>query len=113
MDDAVKALSCLSKVDMTEVSKFSDPPPALVVTTMECVCLLMGVEPSWAESKKLLNDVTFLHSLVEYDKDSIDEKVLQKLQKCVFASFSHLCDFVCLLILTSTRSSRGNTRSRY
>ena len=41
---------------------------------MEAVCVLMGMKPEWGEAKKLLNDMNFLDTLQQYDKDNIEEK---------------------------------------
>jgi dynein heavy chain len=72
---AVKALRSLNKQDITEVKSFPKPPD-LVMTVMEAVCLLKGVNPTWEDAKKLLNDPRFLESLVNYKKDEIPPKVL-------------------------------------
>ena len=43
------------------------------------VCILMGVEPSWAQSKRLLGDPSFIATLKNYDKDAISPTLLRKL----------------------------------
>lgn len=94
LEGAVKALSTLSKGDITEVKSLKTPP-AGVKLTMEAVCIMMGVKPAkipnpsgkgkvddyWEPAKKeLLNDPRFLQRLVEYDKDNISEAVIEKVK---------------------------------
>eukprot|EP00960_Hanusia_phi_P050219 760078-Hanusia_phi.AAC.2 len=81
-DSALKALKSLNKNDITEIKSFAKPPE-MVMTTLEAVCILKGVKPTWEESKKLLNDSNFLSSLETYDKDNIPEKSLKSLQKYI------------------------------
>ncbi|GBG29641.1 Dynein heavy chain 7, axonemal [Hondaea fermentalgiana] len=94
LEGAVKALSTLSKNDITEVKSLKTPP-AGVKLTLEAVCIMMGVKPRkvpnpngkgkvddyWEPAKKeLLNDPRFLQRLVEYDKDNISEEVINKVK---------------------------------
>ncbi len=81
-DSAVKALKALNKNDITELKSFAKPPE-MVMFTMESVCILKGVKPTWDESKKLLNDSNFLSSLETYDKENIKDKTVKALQKYV------------------------------
>ena len=70
---SVDALKSLNKNDVNEVKAYKQPPE-LVVMTLECICILMGVKPDWGEAKKLMGDSAFLEKLQEYDKDNIAEK---------------------------------------
>eukprot|EP00163_Fabomonas_tropica_P009439 TRINITY_DN1923_c0_g1_i1.p1 TRINITY_DN1923_c0_g1~~TRINITY_DN1923_c0_g1_i1.p1 ORF type:complete len:2652 (-),score=902.80 TRINITY_DN1923_c0_g1_i1:9-7298(-) len=78
-DAAVKALQALNKSDINEVKSFNNPPE-LVRITMEAVCTLKNIEPTWVEAKKLLGQMDFLKQLEEYDKDSIPDGMLRKLK---------------------------------
>ena len=85
------ALGTLKKQDLqTAVSQAdhgsntrSQSYKVTVRLTMEAVCLLKGVEPSWAAGKALLGDRHFVQSLQEFDKDRIPETTLAKLQKYI------------------------------
>jgi dynein heavy chain len=52
-----KALESLNKKDMTEIKSYGRPP-MLVEKVMEAVMILRGSEPTWAESKKQLGELT-------------------------------------------------------
>jgi len=79
---AVSALNSLTKGDITEVKSFAKPPP-MVQTTMEAVCILLGLKPDWDTSKKLLGESDFMEQLKGYDKDNMDPKRIKLLQKYV------------------------------
>ena len=80
LESAVKALKSLTKADITEVKSFTNPPNAVRVV-MEAVCILLGEEPKWENSKKLLGRSDFMELLTGYDKDNIAEAKLKKLRK--------------------------------
>jgi len=80
LESAVKALASLTKADITEVKSFTNPPNAVRVV-MEAVCVLMGEEPKWEVSKKLLGKSDFMELLTTYDKDNIPPARLKKLRK--------------------------------
>lgn len=80
LESAVKALKSLTKADITEVKSFTNPPNAVRVV-MEAVCVLMGEEPKWENSKKLLGRSDFMELLTGYDKDNIADAKLKKLRK--------------------------------
>ena len=96
LEKALKALNTLSKNDITEV-KAMKSPPAGVLLTMEAVCHMMGVKPNksrddrgkvqwdyWEPAKKeLLGDTKFLQRLIDYDKDNIEEKIVNKVKPFV------------------------------
>ena len=76
---ACEALDTLTVDDMREWGAFRKLSP-LVVATMEAVCLLKGIAPSREASRRLLGDHKLVQSLVSFDKDSVPEKTLAKLQ---------------------------------
>ena len=96
LQKAIKALNTLSKNDITEV-KSMKTPPAGVLITMEAVCLMMSVKPArsrddkgkvqydyWEPAKKdLLGDSKFLKRLIDYDKDNIPAKIMDKVKPFV------------------------------
>lgn len=79
---AIKALDSLDKSKINEVKSFKNPP-LLVGVTMEAVCILLGKKPEWKEGQKLLSDMNFMKTLMEYDKDNIEPKRIRKLQKYI------------------------------
>ena len=85
LNSALAALNTLTPQDITIV-KTMKSPPAGVRLVMESVCVLKGIKPEripdpagtgkkiedyWGPSKKMLGDMKFLESLVNFDKDNI------------------------------------------
>ena len=79
---AVDSLKSLNKGDITEIKSFPKPPP-LVQKTMEAVCILLQQKPDWDNAKKILGDTNFLRTLMDFDKDNIDPKVIKQLGKYI------------------------------
>ncbi|KAG9435569.1 dynein heavy chain 6, axonemal isoform X1 [Apis mellifera carnica] len=77
--EAQKALEALDKRDINEVRVFIQPPH-LVRFVMEAVNLLLGEKTDWASAKLVLGDIHFLDRLINYPKDEISDKLLEKLQ---------------------------------
>ncbi|KAL4693863.1 hypothetical protein H8959_013128 [Pygathrix nigripes] len=82
LDAANKALDSLDKADISEIRVFTKPP-ALVMTVMEAISILLNAKPDWASAKQLLGDSNFLKRLLEYDKENIKPQILAKLQKYI------------------------------
>ena len=78
LEAAVQALEALNKKDITEIRSYNKAP-TLVLTVMESVMILKGVDPSWAEAKKQLGDPNFIKTLVDFDKDNMSDRVLKKI----------------------------------
>jgi len=76
--DALKALEKLKKQEISEIKSMSNPP-AGVQKTMEAVCILLGAKEDWETAKKVLANVNFLKTLRDYDKDNIEQKVINKI----------------------------------
>jgi dynein heavy chain len=79
---AMKALDKLDKTAIQEVKAFANPP-ALVQTTLEAVCIMMGSKTSWKDAKALMSQMDFLDQLKKYDKDNISAKKIKKLKKYI------------------------------
>ena len=90
LNAAIASLNTLKPKDIGEVKSLAKPP-AGVRLVMEAVCVMCGVAPDmikdpeggtkkikdyWAPSKKLLATNGFLQSLIDYDKDNIDPKII-------------------------------------
>lgn len=72
------SLDCLSQSALSELKRYQSPPPA-VGLVMSAVMVLMRSKPTWAEAKKQLADAAFLEKLRDFDKDSVDAVMLDKL----------------------------------
>ena len=90
-------LKSLSKGDITEIKVMKKPPDA-VKLVMEAVCIMQHVKPEkiknpngdkpakiddyWGPSQKMLNDLgpdKFKQALIDFDKENIPEKVINKI----------------------------------
>jgi len=80
LEAAQKALELLNKKDLAEVKMYQKPPKA-VEKTIEAVMVLRKSEPTWAEGKKQLGDPNFPVQLVNYDKDTLNDAILNKVSK--------------------------------
>ena len=69
--------------------------------------MLRRSEPSWAEAKKQMGDPGFLNQLINFDKDSLNDQVLQKVSKytkeadfdpVVVGGISVACKSMCLWV---------------
>ena len=95
LNSALEALNTLTPADITVVKSMKTPPKGVRIV-MEAVCVLKGVKPDkvpdptgtgkmiedyWSSSKRVLADIKFLDNLINYDKDNIDPKIIQVLEK--------------------------------
>lgn len=85
LNSALAALNTLTTQDITVVKTMKSPPQG-VRLVMEAVCCIKGVKPErvpdpagtgkkiedyWGPSKKVLGDMKFLDSLINFDRDNI------------------------------------------
>ncbi len=90
----MEALNTLTTADIAVVKTMKNPPnPVRLV--MEAVCILKGVKPElvpdpatgikvedyWGPSKRVLGDMKFLESLLNYDKDFIPLANITKIRQ--------------------------------
>ncbi|XP_052747260.1 dynein axonemal heavy chain 7 [Bicyclus anynana] len=96
LNSALAALDTLTPQDITFIKTMKSPPRGIKLV-MEAICILKEMKPDkipnpsgvgtvedyWGPSKKLLNDIKFLESLQNYDKDNIPPAVMKKLMTTV------------------------------
>ncbi|XP_053692426.1 dynein axonemal heavy chain 2-like [Sabethes cyaneus] len=76
LNSAIAALDSLNKKDMNEIKSYSRPP-VKVEQVLNAVMILLGKEPTWAESKRQLGEQKFLDTLRNFDRNNIGEKTLK------------------------------------
>ena len=80
LEEAAQALQDLRKEDITELRSFAKPHP-LVQDVTCCVVILRGLKDvSWKGAKAMMTDGGFLRSLVEFDKDSLNDKQIKQVK---------------------------------
>ena len=80
LEKAAEALNNIKKDDITEIRSFAKPP-ALVACVCECVCIFKRVDDvSWKGAKTMMTDTSFLNSLLNFDKDKLNAKQVNKVK---------------------------------
>lgn len=99
MESALKALQTLTSADIAVVRSMRTPPLAVKVV-LEGVCILKSIGPErvpgpsgvgyveeyWPAAKKMMGDLKFLDSLINFEKDIIPPKNIQKLQERILTN---------------------------
>ncbi|XP_077275021.1 dynein heavy chain at 36C [Temnothorax americanus] len=97
LDAANAALNTLTSQDI-QIVKSMKRPPAGVRLVMEAICILKDVKPErvqgpegpmddyWKPSLRILGDIHFLESLLNYDKDNIPERIMTKIRTTILTN---------------------------
>ncbi len=94
LEAAVAALNTIKPQDITLVKSMKNPPMA-VKFVLEAVCVMKGikserkpdpatgkmVEDFWGPSLKMLGDMKFLESLIQYDKNNIAPATMKRIRE--------------------------------
>lgn len=92
LNSALAALNTLTPADISVIKTMKNPPKGIKLV-MEAICILKDVKPDrvpapsglgvvedfWGPSKKVLGDMKFLDSLINFDKDNIPPPIVKKL----------------------------------
>ncbi|GMF09750.1 unnamed protein product [Phytophthora lilii] len=79
VQEATEALSQINKYHIVEMKSFTNPPQ-LVRLAMQAVCVLLDVPPTWSEALRILADIRFLDRLRNFDKDSIEPSLMDRVK---------------------------------
>ena len=96
LEEANAALGTLTAQDISLVRTMR-APPVVVKVVMEGICILKDMKPErvpnpsgvgviedyWATSRRVLADIKFLDSLINFDKDNIPPRIIQLVQERV------------------------------
>eukprot|EP01062_Namystynia_karyoxenos_P078372 TRINITY_DN805_c2_g1_i1.p1 TRINITY_DN805_c2_g1~~TRINITY_DN805_c2_g1_i1.p1 ORF type:complete len:1720 (+),score=831.64 TRINITY_DN805_c2_g1_i1:2-5161(+) len=82
LNAAEEALKTLRKEDIQEMKAYKAPPEA-VQTTMAAVQTVLRRPTSWDECKKTMGDPRFLENLMQFDKESMNDRHISQIAKFV------------------------------
>ncbi|KAG6798201.1 Dynein heavy chain 7, axonemal [Apis mellifera caucasica] len=98
LNAANAALQTLTPQDI-QIVKSMKRPPAGVRLVMEAICILKDVKPEkvktpegdvvedyWKPSLRILTDIKFLDSLINFDKDNIPERIMTKIRTTILTN---------------------------
>lgn len=98
LNAANSALNTLTPQDI-QIVKTMKSPPAVVKLVMEAVCILKDVKPDrvqgdggkliddyWKPSLRVLGDMKFLESLLQFDKENIPERIITKIRTTILTN---------------------------
>ncbi|EDW55574.1 GM17246 [Drosophila sechellia] len=126
LESALAALNTLTTADIAVVKTMKSPPIGVRIV-MEAVCILKDVKPDkvpnpsglgtvedyWGPSKRVLSDMKFLDSLLNFDKDNIPVEVMKKLAQRILSneafdpdkikSASTACEGLCRWVIALTK----------
>ena len=93
LEASKEALNTIKPSDITLVKSMKNPPVA-VKFVLEAVCVMKGIKPErkpdaagkmfddfWGASLKMLGDLKFLDSLINYDKNNINPAVMKRIRE--------------------------------
>lgn len=80
--EAREEMNHVTKAGITEIKSLA-APPQLVKIVLETVQIMFGVEPGWANARKMLASPSFLLCMANYDIYNMSFSVFKKLQKYV------------------------------
>ncbi|RYH30478.1 hypothetical protein EON65_05000, partial [archaeon] len=95
LNEAVAALKTINPNDINEIKALSKPPEKIRMVC-KAVCIMLDIKPVripdpadpskriidfWGPSQKMLSDSGFLNSLMNFDKDNINPKIVAEIKK--------------------------------
>lgn len=134
--NSVQQLNMLRKCDICEVNSLGSPP-SLVLLTLQALCIMFDIRPVkrmsplqpgrkiddyWEVSRRsLLSDGHLIHKMLEFDKDTIPERTIQKLRPILedenfsperVRKVSILCSAICTWIQSMVTYHQVAVRAR-
>lgn len=96
VDAAIAALKTIEDKDIAVVKTLKSPPDAIKLV-MEAICILRDVKPDripnpsgigkiedyWGPSKRILGDIKFKETLLNFPKDDIQDRIMQRLRSTI------------------------------
>jgi len=79
LSKCVKAIESLNKSDLVEMKAITKPPKNMNLI-IDAVCILFDKKPDYDNYKKMLGSADFFKALINYDKEKLNEKMLNQLE---------------------------------
>ena len=79
LSKSFKAIESINKSDLVEMKAFGKPPVNMNLI-IEAVCILFDKKPNFDNYKQMLGSFDILHSLMTFDKEKINEQMLDRLE---------------------------------
>ncbi len=120
LEAAVEALNTIKPTDINEIKALGKPPEKIKLVC-KAVCILLDIKPNripdpddptkrimdyWGPSQKMLAQANFIQSLMNYDKDNMNPKLVQEIQR----DFVEHPDFVPEIIAKASKAAEGMVR---
>jgi len=120
LEEAVAALQTIKPNDINEIKALSKPPEKIRMVC-KAVCIMLDIKPVrvpdpenptkrimdyWGPSQKMLADAGFINSLMMYDKDNINVKIVADIKK----EFIENPDFNPEIIAKASKAAEGMCR---
>jgi dynein heavy chain len=120
LEEAVAALQTIRPNDINEIKALSKPPEKIRMVC-KAVCIMLDIKPVripdpenptkrimdfWGPSQRMLADAGFMNSLMMYDKDNINPKVVAEIKK----EFIENPDFNPEIIAKASKAAEGMCR---
>jgi len=120
LEAAVQALNTIKPADVGEIRVLSKPPEKIKLVC-KAVCILQDIKPVripdpddptkrimdyWGPSQKMLANANFIQSLMNYDKDNMNPKLVAEIQR----DFVEHPDFSPEIIAKASKAAEGMVR---
>ena len=120
LEEAVAALNTIKPNDINEIKALSKPPEKIRMVC-KAVCIMLDIKPAripdpndpskrimdfWGPSQKMLSDSGFINSLMNYDKDNMNPKIVADIKK----EFIENPDFNPEIIAKASKAAEGMCR---
>jgi dynein heavy chain len=120
LEEAIAALNTIKPNDINEIKALSKPPEKIRMVC-KAICIMLDIKPVripdpndpakrimdyWGPSQKMLSDSGFLNSLMNYDKDNMNPKIVQEIKK----EFLENPDFNPETIAKASKAAEGMCR---
>jgi dynein heavy chain len=120
LEEAIAALNTIKPNDINEIKALAKPPEKIRMVC-KAVCIMLDIKPVripdpadptkrimdyWGPSQRMLSDSGFINSLMNYDKDNMNPKIVAEIKR----DFIDNPDFVPEIIAKASKAAEGMCR---